>query len=294
MSDGTDGPPTGEMDDAERTTELAARFDAMYTASGRDASRVPWSRLEPQHNVACWLDDNPPEPGARALVVAAGLGDDAVAAAGSGWAVTAFDASPAAVTWAQERFPDADVSWSVGDLFDAPRDWVGAFDLVIENLTIQSLPPSMRDEVCATIASWVKPGGTLLVVTFLRPPDTPQGAGPPWPPTPGELDALKTAGLKESSATDCSPSADARAAFVVYTRSDEPTVVVTHAESAFEADMLVALLETNGIRATAQHRPLEDQTQTLFSKRGTPVWVRAEDLVTAQGLLDAPPEPEQE
>ncbi|MEZ5169146.1 MAG: methyltransferase domain-containing protein [Acidimicrobiia bacterium] len=298
MSDGVGPGGTGELDDPQRTTELAGRFDAMYRTSGRDAAGVPWSQLRPQHDIRTWLDDNPPAPGARALVVAAGLGDDAVAAEQRGWDVTAFDASPTAVDWARERFPDAGVSWSVDDLFDAPGEWVGAFDLVIENLTIQSLPPSMRDEVCATIASWVKPGGKLLVVTFLRPPGTPQGEGPPWPPAPEELDGLKKAGLEEQGATDCTTpeirELGLRAAFVVYTRSDEPTVVVTHAESPFEADMLVSLLESGGIIATAQHRPLEDRTQTLFSKRGTPVWVRAEDLVAAQALLDAAPEPDSE
>lgn len=288
-----------DLNDPDRTDELADRFDAMYRAADRDATGVPWSQLHPQFDIERWLDAHPAEPGERALVVAAGLGDDAVALAERGWDVVAFDASPAALEWAQERFPDSGVSWQAEDLFDAPSEWIGAFDLVIENLTIQSLPPSMRDEVCATIASWVKPGGTLLVVTFLRPPGTPQGEGPPWPPAPDELDGLKTAGLEEQSATDCTTpeiraAFDLRAAFVVYTRSGEPTVVVTHAESSFEADMIVALLETNGVKATAQHRPLEDRTQTLFSKRGTPVWVRAEDLVTARGLLDAAPKPEQE
>lgn len=298
VSDGVGPGGTGELDDPERTTELAGRFDAMYATSGRDAAGVPWSQLTPQHDIQTWLDDNLPRPGACALVVAAGLGDDAVAAAGRGWDVTAFDASPTAIDWARERFPDSDVAWRVEDLFDAPDEWVGAFDLVVENLTIQSLPPSMRDEVCATIASWVKPGGRVLVVTFLRPPGTPQGEGPPWPPAPDELDGLMAAGLDELSATDCTTpeirTLGLRAAFVVYARSDEPTVVVTHASSSFEADMLVSLLESGGINASAQHRPLEDRTQTLFSKRGTPVWVRAEDLVAARALLDAAPEPESE
>ncbi len=74
--------------------------------------------------------------------------------------------------------------------------------------------------------------------------------------------------------------------------ADGQPVVLCHAASAFEADAIVALLTAHGIRADAQHRPLEDQFPTLFSKEGTPVWVATSDLAEARALLDAPPDPE--
>jgi hypothetical protein len=65
-------------------------------------------------------------------------------------------------------------------------------------------------------------------------------------------------------------------------------VVLLRARSRFEADATVALLTAHGLRAYAAHRQLEDVFPTLFSREGTAVMVRADELEQARALLDAP------
>ncbi|PWG72600.1 SAM-dependent methyltransferase, partial [Enterococcus hirae] len=79
------------------------------------------------------------------------MGDEAADLARRGCRVTAFDISPTAVAWAQQRFPDLDVDWRVLDLLDLPGDLRGAFGLVVEVRTVQSLPASRRDDAMHAI-----------------------------------------------------------------------------------------------------------------------------------------------
>ena len=103
--------------------------------------------------------------GRRALVVGAGLGFDAEHLAALGFATTAFDVAPTAVAMARERAPGSAVDYRVADLLDLPREWDGAFDLVVEIITVQALPEELRAPATAAIASTVAPGGTLFVVS---------------------------------------------------------------------------------------------------------------------------------
>ena len=73
--------------------------------------------------------------GRRALAVGAGLGFDAEHLAALGSATTAFDVAPTAVAMARERFPGSRLDYCVADLLDLPREWEGAFDLVVEIIT---------------------------------------------------------------------------------------------------------------------------------------------------------------
>jgi len=273
--------------DAPDSDALSAFFERLYADAGREASRVPWARLAPQPDIARWIDGHRSEPG-RALAVGSGLGDEAAMLAARGWETTAFDVSPSAISWARERHEDVTVDWRVVDLFNAPTAWRSAFDLVVENRTLQSLPPERHREACRTIGSWVAPGGRLLVVTHLRAESSPPGDGPPWPLSPAELELFLDAGLTVEHAEDRSSTPEARVVFAVFARSSEP-VVVTRAETPFEADAVVALLRAHGIAADAQHRPFEDVFPTLFSKGGTPIWVPAADAEEARALLEARP-----
>ena len=134
----------------------------------------------------------------RCLVVGCGLGGDAEALASAGYAVTAFDPSPAAIAACHERFPRSGVDYVVGDVLAPPRAWVGAFDLVFEAFTLQALPPEPRHAAIAAMASFVGPGGRLFVVCRAREPHDPIG-DPPWPLTRDELDRFVEAGLREGS-----------------------------------------------------------------------------------------------
>lgn len=124
-------------------TDRAAFFDAVYETAGNDTAGVPWADLKPKDRLASWLAGNPGE-GRRAVDVGCGLGDNAEAIAAVGWATTAFDLSPRAVDWARQRFPESSVDYRAGDLTDLPPQWAGAFDLVHECYTIQSVPGELR------------------------------------------------------------------------------------------------------------------------------------------------------
>lgn len=88
-------------------------FEEIYARAGDDLTSVPWARFAPHPLLVMWLDSagSPGLPASRsfagceALVVGCGLGDDAEELARRGYAVTAFDVSPTAITRCRERFP---------------------------------------------------------------------------------------------------------------------------------------------------------------------------------------------
>ncbi|MCB9517073.1 MAG: class I SAM-dependent methyltransferase [Candidatus Latescibacteria bacterium] len=179
-----------------------SRYDATYQAAARDADKVPWAEGRPKPLLADWLEAADVRgDGRRALVVGSGLGDDAEALAARGFTVTAFDLSPTAIAWTHERFPDSAVSYHVADLFDLPADWQGAFDLVVEIYTFQSLPPTIRPEAMDRVAALVAPGGELLVICRGREEHEP-APGPPYPLSRAELRRLEAGGLVGREAVD--------------------------------------------------------------------------------------------
>jgi ubiquinone/menaquinone biosynthesis C-methylase UbiE len=171
-------------------------FDPLYEAAGREAAGVPWANLEACPAVAEYAASHS-GPG-RAVIVGCGLGDDAEVVAAAGYVTTAFDVSEHAVEWCRERFPDSTVDYRVADLFDLPVELVGAFDLVVEVRTVQSLPPGLRDEAIDAVASLVAPGGSALVVALSRPDGT-IPSGPPWAVSPSELSRFENCGLSVTS-----------------------------------------------------------------------------------------------
>ena len=164
-------------------------FDGIYTAAGRNDAAVPWQNAVSRSMVDEWLTGFDASQHTNALVVAAGLGDDAAALAARGLDVTAFDRSPAAVDWAAERHAHHDITWATADLFMPPADWRAGFDLVLEVFTIQSIPPDRQAQAAKAIRSLTAAGGRLVVVALVRSPDS-DPSGPPWPLHPATLDAI--------------------------------------------------------------------------------------------------------
>ena len=174
----------------------AAMFESMYVAAAAGDGTVPWERGAPHPLLEPWvreLDGG----GRRALVVGSGLGNDAELLAARGLHVVAFDFAPTAVASARRRFPGSPVDYRVADLLDLPAQWIGAFDLVVEVLTVQSTPPALHAGATAAVASAVASGGTLLVVATARADGSPEPDGPPWPLLRAEVEAFATAGLEE-------------------------------------------------------------------------------------------------
>ena len=173
------------MNDVDPT----AMFEPLYVAAADGQRTVPWDRGGPHPLIDEWAREIE-GGGERALVVGSGLGPDAELLAERGFEVVAFDVSPTAVASARARFPDSHVDYRVADLLDPPAGWRAAFDLVVESLTVQSMPPRFHAQAIANVAGMVAAGGRLLVVATARDGDGEAPDGPPWPLTRREIDAF--------------------------------------------------------------------------------------------------------
>jgi SAM-dependent methyltransferase len=176
----------------------AGWFEPLYAAARQDPTAIPWAALAPHPYLTAWLEAPAASPpGRRAVVVGCGLGDDALAVARHGFEVTAFDVAPSAVRWAARRHRHSGVAWRSLDVLDpaARAPLQGAFDLVVEVLTVPWLPGVVRDAAMHAIGALVAPGGVLVVVTLLAAGPDAAGDGPPWPQAPSELAAYRAAGL---------------------------------------------------------------------------------------------------
>ncbi len=173
-------------------------FERLYARADQQGSGVPWASMAPDAGLVAWLDGRFATE-TRALVVGCGLGDDAEELARRGFAVTAFDVAPSAIALCRARFPDSPVAYRVADLFDPPKEWRGAFGLVVEVTTVQSLPLDLHEPALRQIAGFVAPGGWLFVETALRDPALENPSGPPWPLAAPLLRVLEEAGLAEES-----------------------------------------------------------------------------------------------
>jgi SAM-dependent methyltransferase len=176
--------------------EATGWFEELYLRAAGGEAVIPWDRGEPNPRLVEWTTGRSERgAGRRALVIGAGLGDDAEHVAALGYETVAFDIAPTAVAGARERFPGSRVSYLVADLLAPPADWRGAFDLVVESITVQALPERLHAEATARVASFVAPGGTLLVLSGAREAGE-RVDGPPWPLTRAELEAFAAGGLR--------------------------------------------------------------------------------------------------
>ena len=178
-------------------------FEQIYAAGRSGTVSLPWDRPANPLLLA-WLAKNGVlGAGRAAVVVGCGLGEDAEELAKRGFRTTAFDVAPTAMTVARERHPGSTVDYRVADLFALPAAWHHAFDLVVEAITVQALPPARQERAAGAVTELVGPGGTLLVITFVRDGSTSMALedGPPWPLRREELQNFAVNGL-ETVATD--------------------------------------------------------------------------------------------
>ena len=186
-----------------RARELAAQaagaddetgwFERLYAEAETGRAVVPWADGDANPHLAQWAataGERLAGAGKRALVVGCGLGYDAEFLAGLGYEVTAFDVAPTAIERAARENPGTRVAYVTADLLDLPRDWAGAFDLVVEAYTVQPLYGPVRGRALAALHGPVAPGGSLLVIArATNDPDPVRDASMmPWALTRRELE----------------------------------------------------------------------------------------------------------
>lgn len=170
-------------------------FERLYRQADDGTATVPWDRPAPHQLLAEWAKDRGLDGrGRRALVVGFGLGQDSEFVAGLGFDTVAFDVSATAVRMTRERFPDSAVHYTTANLLEPPQEWRGAFDFVVESLTVQSLPVELHRQAIVHVGQFVAPGGTLLVIAGIAQAGG-DGTGPPWRLTREEIDAFGSGGL---------------------------------------------------------------------------------------------------
>ena len=198
-------PPTEQLDPRVRALlerhlaegDPTGWFEPAYRLARDEGVGLPWVHAAPHPYLVDWLRKPvTTPPGDRAAVVGCGVGDDAMAVAGAGYVVTAFDVAPTAVRWATQRSGEA-IGVRTADLLALPEELRGAFDLVVEVHTVPWLPGVVRDAAMAAIGALARPGGVVVVVTILGADQGGLAAhpGPPWPQAPSELASYRAAEL---------------------------------------------------------------------------------------------------
>ncbi|MBC6481058.1 MAG: class I SAM-dependent methyltransferase [Hormoscilla sp. GM7CHS1pb] len=186
---------------AIRRDDPASWFEELYAQARGDYTQVPWAGLTLHPHAQDWFEHYGFPEGfhdvpRHAVVVGCGLGDDAEALQNWGFQVTAFDISPTAIAWCQQRFPPSSVNYQVADLLCLDSSWHHGFDFVLECRNLQALPLSIRATAIQAVGQLVAEQGTLLAIARLRETEA-EPDGPPWPLSNQELAQLTTQGLTE-------------------------------------------------------------------------------------------------
>ena len=170
-------------------------FEAIYAGAEGGGPRPPWDYGDPRPQLVEWAEARDLAGGGReALVVGCGYGADAEFLALLGFRTTGFDFAPTAIAAARRKHPASRVNYFVADVLDLPREWQRRFDLVVESLTVQSMPPEQHTAAAQNIAALVAPEGTLLVLATARDEGS-EVKGPPWPLSRAELEEFASGDL---------------------------------------------------------------------------------------------------
>jgi len=193
-------------EDARRRAEIALAegdptgwFEPLYAAAEAGEAVLPWFRGRPSAELSAWIAERP-GAGKRALVVGCGMADDAELLASAGYDTSAFDVSPSAIKAVLNRFPDTAVSYRTADLLTPPAEFHYAFDLVVEIMTVQSMPKDVHDPAIASVSGFLATGGTLVVGAVAEESIDPDGwTGPPWPLGKAEVESFARDGVRVAS-----------------------------------------------------------------------------------------------
>ncbi|MGE9268612.1 MAG: methyltransferase domain-containing protein [Verrucomicrobiales bacterium] len=118
-------------------------------------------------------------PHRRLLVPGCGLGHDARFLASLAPEVTAVDISPEALAQARALDPERSADWQEGDFLARDEPHEQPYDLLWEHTCFCAIPPERRGDYVASAHHHLKPGGVLLGLFFLDPPNAFED-GPPF------------------------------------------------------------------------------------------------------------------
>lgn len=218
----TNKPPSEDLRNMIRerieSGDFTGWFEQVYRGTKAGQFNAPWSVHAPHPHLVSWFEREKPDgAGKTALVAGCGEGDDAEFLAERGYRVTAFDISRAAIEICQKRFPESKVTYQVADLFALPEAWRNAFDFVLDNRTVQSLPPHLTENAIRGEASAVADDGTLLIICSGRDNAEPR-EGIPWPLSHDDLNLFVAAGLTETHFEELTTEKSGRRFRVTYTK----------------------------------------------------------------------------
>lgn len=169
---------------------------------------VFWDKGAPSPPMKQYLERQPVR--GRALVPGCGRGHEVALAVAHGLDAIGLDIAPTGVAEARALYPHLAQRFVVGDMFDPPAEFRGAFDVVLEHTCMSALPPSLRGGYRRGIDLMLRPGGLLIGVWFISPRLDPGEEGPPFAFPVPELTALFADGTR-SSRTTCRTCRSTRA-----------------------------------------------------------------------------------
>jgi SAM-dependent methyltransferase len=149
---------------------------------------VFWDKGAPAPALRQYLEQHPVR--GRTLVPGCGRGHDLAMAVAQGLDAVGLDLAPTAIAQARALYPSLAERFLVGDLFDPPAEFRGAFDVVLEHTCLAGLEPALRSNYRGGIDLILRPGGMLIGVWFINPALEPGEVGPPFGISLNELNAL--------------------------------------------------------------------------------------------------------
>ncbi|MBI1841838.1 MAG: methyltransferase domain-containing protein [Verrucomicrobia bacterium] len=145
---------------------------------------TPWNKGEGSPALVDFLASHPDLPRGAVAIPGCGFGHDVRLWAQAGFNAVGYDLAPSAVQACRRSTPAGlTATFEQGNfLIDAPPS---PFDWVFEHTLYCAIQREARDSYAEAAARWLKPGGQLLAVHYLLPPDNPDG--PPFGCTREEI-----------------------------------------------------------------------------------------------------------
>jgi methyl halide transferase len=147
-----------------------------------------WDKNAPAPALRQYLEQHPVQ--GRALVPGCGRGHDLAMAVAQGLDAVGLDIAPTAIAQARALYPRLAERFLVGDLFNPPAEFRGAFDVVLEHTCLAGLEPALRPNYRRGIDLILRSEGMLIGVWFINPALDPGEEGPPFGISLSELNAL--------------------------------------------------------------------------------------------------------